>query len=203
VAAAFRERFGVKIHSFYGSSECGGIAYDASEDDVPEGCVGGPMCGVRLVDDAATGRIEVHGAAVGDGYFPEPDGDILGGGRFVPGDLVRRTQHGYVLAGRVSDFINVAGRKVNPAEIETRLREIPGVRGVVVFGVPSALRGEEPVACVAGDVSALGLREFCVANLAAWQSPRDFWIVDSLPINDRGKLNRRALADAYQARATR
>ena len=199
-AAVFRARFGVKIHSFYGSSECGGIAYDAGDAAVPEGCVGEPMRGVRLVHDAESGRVEVHGPAVGEGYFPEADAGVLGGGRFVPGDLVQRTPHGFVIAGRVSDFINVAGRKLNPAEIETRLREVPGVREAVVFGVPSALRGEEPVACVVGDVSAVALRQFCTANLPAWQAPRDFWIVDALPFNERGKLRRRALADAYRAR---
>ena len=199
-AAKFRERFGVKIHGFYGSSECGGIAYDASEALVPEGCVGEPVRGVRLVHDEATGRVEVHGPAVGDGYFPEPDAGVLGGGRFVPGDLVGRTPHGFVLAGRVSDFINVAGRKLNPAEVESCLRKITGVRDVMVFGVPNALRGEEPVACVVGDADSDELRQFCAANLATWQVPRDFWILDALPFNDRGKLNRRALAEAYQSR---
>jgi acyl-CoA synthetase (AMP-forming)/AMP-acid ligase II len=203
ITAAFRERFGVKIHGFYGSSECGGIAYDASDAVVPEGCVGEPVHGVRLVHDEDSGRVEVHGPAVGDGYFPEPDADVLGGGGFVPGDLAQRTPHGYVLAGRVSDFINVAGRKLNPSEVEMRLREISGVREAVVFGVTSALRGEEPVACVAGAVDAAALRQFCAANFAAWQVPRDFWIVDALPFNERGKLNRRALAQAYHARSLR
>ena len=200
-AEKFRARFGVKIHGFYGSSECGGIAFDAGDEVVPEGCVGDAMRGVRLVHDAESGRVEVHGPAVGEGYLPEPEESVLGSGRFVPGDLVRRTPQGFVLAGRVSDFINVAGRKLNPTEIEVRLREIPGVRDAMVFGVPSALRGEEPVACVAGDVSAAVLRRFCTANLAAWQAPRDFWIVDALPFDKRGKLGRRALAEIYRARA--
>ena len=202
-ADAFRAKFGVKIHSFYGSSECGGIAYDASDGEVQEGCVGEPMRGVRLVHDAETGRIEVHGAAVGEGYFPDPDGSVLGHGRFVPGDLVRKTACGLVLAGRVSDFINVAGRKLNPAEVEARLRECPGVRDAVVFGVPSRLRGEEPVACVVGDLSAAEVARFCHANLADWQVPKDFWILDALPINERGKLSRRALADAWLSRQKR
>lgn len=202
-AARFRERFGVKIHGFYGSSECGGIAYDTSDAPVPEGCVGEPVRGVRLVHDEATGRVEVHGPAVGDGYFPEPDADVLGGGRFMPGDLVVRTSHGIVLAGRVSDFINVAGRKLNPAEVESCLRKIAGVRDVMVFGVPSASRGEEPVACVVGEVNADDLKRQCQTVLASWQTPRDFWIVDALPFNERGKRNRRALADAYLSRPTR
>jgi acyl-CoA synthetase (AMP-forming)/AMP-acid ligase II len=199
-AEKFRARFGVKIHSFYGSSECGGIAYDAGDDVVPEGCVGDAMRGVRLVHDAETGRVEVHGLAVGEGYFPEADESVLGGGRFVPGDLVRRTPQGFVLAGRVNDLINVAGRKLNPAEVEACLRKMSGVRDAMVFGVPNELRGEEPVACVVGNVSAEALRHFCTANLAAWQVPRDFWIVDALPFNERGKLSRRALAEIYRAR---
>lgn len=199
-ARAFHRKFGVKIHSFYGSSECGGIAYDASDDEVEDGFVGRPMRGVRLVHDPATGRIEVHGGAVGEGYFPEPDACLLGGGRFTPGDLVRETAAGLVLTGRMSDFINVAGRKMNPAEVETRLRECDGVREAIVFGVPSALRGEEPVACVVGDVAAAELSRWCQARLPGWQVPRDFWIVGALPVNERGKLSRRALAEAYLAR---
>lgn len=202
-AEKFRARFGVKIHSFYGSSECGGIAYDASDAEVPEGCVGEPVRGVRLVHDAASGRLEVHGAAVGEGYFPDPDPGRLAGGRFVPGDLVERTPHGFVLAGRVSDFINVAGRKLNPAEVEACLRKITGVRDVMVFGVPNELRGEEPVACVVGDVTPAELKQQCQSVLASWQTPRDFWMVDALPFNERGKLSRRALAESYRSRPVR
>jgi acyl-CoA synthetase (AMP-forming)/AMP-acid ligase II len=200
VADRFRAKFGVKVHSFYGSSECGGIAYDSGDGDVPDGCVGHPMRGVRLVHGEESGRIEVHGPAVGEGYFPDPDPETLGGGRFVPGDIVRKTPSGLVLGGRVSDFINVAGRKLNPADVEAQLRRCAGVREAVVFGVPSRIRGEEPIACVAGEVMPAALSEWCRQNLAGWQVPRDFWIVDALPANDRGKRNRRALAEAYLAR---
>jgi long-chain acyl-CoA synthetase len=198
-AREFHSRFGVKVHSFYGSSECGGIAYDASDDEVPEGCVGPPMRGVVLdYDGDDPCRITVRGPAVGLGYFPEGD-PALEGGRFTPGDLVRRTPHGLVLAGRVSDFINVAGRKLNPAAVEAVLRACPGVREVVVFGVPNPLRGEEPVACVVGDAPVELLRAHC-ATLPAWQAPRDYWLLDALPVNERGKLSRLALAQAFATR---
>jgi acyl-CoA synthetase (AMP-forming)/AMP-acid ligase II len=118
----------------------------------------------------------------------------------VPGDLVERTPQGFVLAGRVSDFINVAGRKVNPREIESCLRKMAGVREAMVFGVRSESRGEEPVACVVGDVTAAELKQRCQSVLASWQTPRDFWLVDALPFNERGKLSRSALAEAYQSR---
>lgn len=200
VAGAFTRSFGLKIHSFYGSSECGGICYDRSDEpNYDDGWVGQPMEGVRL--ERTGQRIAVHSAAVGDGYFPAPDPEVLGGGRFVPGDLVEERNGGYAIVGRSTDVINIAGRKLNPGEIEGRIAAFPGVRQVVVFGVPSALRGEEPVACVCGaDLDTSALRHHCREHLSAWQIPRDFWIVDEIPVSDRGKVSRSKLAAEYSAR---
>lgn len=195
-------RFGLKVHSFYGSSECGGIAYDASDAlEYEDGFVGQSMLGVSIDpggDDP--GAITVRSAAVGDGYFPAREEGALGGGRFVPGDLVRRTERGLYLVGRVSDVINIAGRKLNPLEVEARLAELPGVKQVVVFGVPSELRGEEAVACVVGDGIETGdVLRFCQGRLSAWQMPRDVWIVPEIPTNERGKVSRRMLAENFLA----
>lgn len=201
-ATAFRSRFGLKARGFYGSSECGGIAYDGSGEDVPEGCVGEAMRGVHLEHDEASGRIVVHSEAVGLGYFPEPDLEVLGEGRFAPSDLLQRGPHGFVIAGRVSDFINIAGRKLNPVEVEQVLRGHPGVKDVMVFGVPHPVRGEEPVACVVSAASAQELQSHCARSLAPWQTPREYWAVETLPINERGKCSRRALAELYARRAT-
>lgn len=197
-ATAFRERFDLKIHGFYGSSECGGIAYDSSSIDVPEGCVGEPMRGVDLRHDENTGRIEVRGPAVATDYFPDPAPDVLGAGRFIPGDLLERTPEGLVIAGRVSDFINIGGRKLNPIEVEHILRACAGVREVMVFGVPHPTKGEEPIAVIVGDVTLADLQAHCARSLASWQVPRDFWIVESLPVNERGKCSRKMLAEMYQ-----
>ena len=196
-AQLFRQKFGMKIHGFYGSSECGGIAYDASENEVPAGCVGEAMKGVTLVHDQSTGRIEVHSAAVGLGYFPESDPTVLGDGRFIPGDLLCRAPQGLIVTGRVSDFINIAGRKLNPAEVEHVLRGCPGVRETIVFGVAHPHRGEEPIACIVGEVRSELLQAHCAKALLPWQIPRDFWFLDALPINERGKFSRRGLAEVY------
>ena len=202
VADAFRARYGLKVHSFYGSSECGGIAYDASESDVPEGCVGQPMRGVTLsakdenTDDPS--RYTIHSSAVAEGYYPDPEPAVLSAGCFIPSDLLRTTQ-GIVLAGRVSDFINVAGRKLNPSDVEACLRECPGVVEVVVFGVSSSLRGEEPIACIVGDAAPELISRFAQTHLSRWQIPRVFWKADALPVNERGKLSRRDLARRYLA----
>lgn len=194
----FKSRFGLGIHVFYGSSECGGIAYDRHGVLKCDGFVGQPMNRVTILVSDETNRIEVRSAAVGEGYFPDEDPDILGSGRFVPGDLARMEEGSLVLAGRASEFINVGGRKLNPLEAELRLSAIPGVGQVVVFGVPSTVRGEEPIACVVGegiDSSQL-LRQFAKV-LPPWQVPRDIWVVPELPVNERGKISRRALAERY------
>jgi acyl-CoA synthetase (AMP-forming)/AMP-acid ligase II len=194
----FRERFGIAIHVFYGSSECGGITYDRVGDFACDGFVGQPMEGVTVKWFDDSGRIEVRSAAVGDGYYPEEDLDVLSPGRFVPGDLVRFQDEGLVVSGRGSDFINVGGRKLNPFEVEQRLAALPGVRQVIVFGVPSTVRGEEPVACVIGEgVVAAEFLKSCAQILPAWQAPRDIWILPVLPLSGRGKISRRLLAERY------
>jgi acyl-CoA synthetase (AMP-forming)/AMP-acid ligase II len=204
VAQEFTARFGCKIHAFYGSSECGGIAYDASEErEWKPGFVGTPMQRVEILPEK-TGegptRITVRSAAVGDGYFPTPDESVLCGGAFVPGDLVEFDGPGLLLTGRASDVINIAGRKLNPAEVEARVVTFTGVRQAVVFGVPSKLRGEEPVLCVAGeDLDPVALLRFCRHTLSEWQLPRDVWIVPEIIANERGKISRRQLADQYLA----
>lgn len=203
-AGMFSAKFGRKVHTFYGSSECGGISYDAADDRLyQEGYVGTPLPGVEIEQEGEeAGPIVVRSPAVGDGYFPAADDAVLGGGSFVPGDLVRRTARGLYLTGRTSDVINVAGRKLNPLEVEARVAECPGVRQAVVFGVPSALRGEEPVACVAGEgLDEAGVLRHCQQSLAPWQMPRAVWIVDEIPATERGKINRRELAARYVARA--
>ena len=203
-AKKFRERFGLPIHSFYGASECGGICYDREAKNGVEGFVGAPMKDVDLemVDpNAEQSRVEVRSAAAGDGYFPDADEEKLGNGVFIPDDLLSRDGSGFKIVGRVSDVINVAGKKVNPAEIEERLLRFPGVRQAVAFGRESALRNEEVAACVAADASLNEneLLEFCRSGLSAWQVPKRIFIVDSIPASERGKISRREVAKRFSA----
>ena len=201
VGDGFSARFGRKVHTFYGSSECGGIGYDLGEEVVyEEGFVGTAMRNVGIEPLGETGQIAVRSGAVGMGYYPDRDEEVLGNGRFVPADLVRMGERGMYLAGRATDVINIAGRKLNPAEVEARLAECPGVRQVVVFGVASALRNEEAVACVSGTAKAEAVLRYARTVLSGWQVPKDVWMVDEVPVNERGKISRRELARAYGER---
>ena len=202
IARKFREKFQRSIHSFYGSSECGGICYDREARSLEPGFVGPPMNGVHLEllePDAPASLIHVRSAAAGDGYFPEPDEEKLGGGCFAPDDLLSASHEGFRIVGRISDVINVAGKKVNPAEVEAELLRFTGVRAAVVFGREAIRRNEEVAACV---VASEGIREgelleFCRGRLSGWQVPRRIFFVEEIPVNERGKVSRRELARRF------
>ena len=208
VSKKFREKFNLTIHSFYGASECGGICYDRETANEGEGFVGQRMkgVGVELLNPTAPASpIQVRSAAVGDGYFPEQDEEKLGGGIFVPDDLLARDEAGFKIVGRISDVINVAGKKVNPAEVEAHLLRFSGVRQAVVFGLTAGagLRNEEVAACVvvSPQVSESDLLRFCRAALSAWQVPKRIFVVDAIPMNERGKISRRDLARRFSPAA--
>jgi long-chain acyl-CoA synthetase len=204
-ARRFASRFGVKIHSFYGTSETGGICYDASDEVVEDETVGRPLPGVVVTiraDEGApadAGRVHVAGAAVTDRYVGGSDADreSFAGGGFLTGDLGRIDADGRLaLVGRVSAFINVAGRKVQPDEVERVLREMAPIADARVIGVPDRQRGQQLVACIVAreeEVRPFAIREFCAARLAPYKIPRAFVFVDELPRDIRGKTNRRAL----------
>jgi long-chain acyl-CoA synthetase len=207
VAKKFFEKFNQAIHSFYGASECGGICYDRNGTRFEDGLVGQPMQGVevRLIDPTqSASQIRVRSAAVSDGYFPEPDEQKLGNGIFVPDDLLARQDSDLKILGRVSDVINVAGKKVNPAEVEAHLLRFKGVQQAVVFGRPTGagLRNEEVAACVLAspEVSESELLRFCRTALSGWQVPKRIFIVDIIPTTGRGKISRRELARRFSDR---
>jgi long-chain acyl-CoA synthetase len=199
VSGEFHRRFGLKIHSFYGSSECGGIAYDRDDEAArPYGFAGTPLAGVEVVKIDAN-RISVRGPNVGDGYFPDSDAEILDGTQFSPGDLVEWSNQGIRLVGRVTEFVNVAGKKVHPSVVEEHLRKMAGVIDAIVFGIPSATRNEDLVAYVVGSksLSRQLLESHCREGLSSWQVPREIQIVPELPFNSRGKINRSELSKLH------
>jgi acyl-coenzyme A synthetase/AMP-(fatty) acid ligase len=186
---------GLKIHNFYGSSECGGIAYDRSDAPREDASLAGsPMAGVHLSVNEE-GCLVVQGPNVSQGYWPHADA-ALEGGRFVTSDLVELRGDRVLMRGRVSDAINIAGRKLNPADVEHALLACEGVKHCVVFGVPSAdaSRCEETVACVSASpgMTEKQLLDVAGTRLATWQLPRRVWFCDELHPDARGKLSRAA-----------
>ena len=205
LVASFQEELGVKVHSFYGSSETGGITYD-DEDQIRDPLSVGramPETEVTLREDDSAStqkRIYVRGNAVARGYVEASEGDevseFLDDG-FLTGDLGRLDERGRLyLTGRVSSFVNVAGRKVDPNEAESVLLEMPEIADAKVLGLPCDRRGQKLVAFVvprSGELSPARVRSYCAEKLSPHKIPRDLILLDSLPLTARGKVDRRAL----------
>ena len=222
---AFHDRFGVKIHSFYGASETGGIAFDSDDDVDDSGTVGTPLPGVTVTlrDDnrqstitqpsairhpPLRGRVHVSSAAVSSGYIDETSDAFVDDG-FLTSDYGEWDGRGrLLLRGRVSTFVNVAGRKVQPAEVEAVLRTMPGIADVRIVAAPDPRRGQQIVACIVADarvssITTLGVRRYCAERLASHKVPRAIVFVERIPITARGKTDRAALDALVHARLGR
>jgi long-chain acyl-CoA synthetase len=211
---AFARAFGIKVHSFYGTSETGGIAYDDSDDLDAAGSVGRPLPDVTVTlrsEDGAPlggGRVHVASAAVASGYAGRaPGDDDFTAGGFLTGDFGRfDDRRNLVLTGRASSFINVAGRKVQPEEVEQVLRTMGGIADVRVLGVADAVRGQQILACVVAEDPSLiasAVRAFCAARLAAYKVPRTIVWLDHIPLTARGKTDRAKLEALVRDRLDR
>ncbi|QYM79605.1 acyl--CoA ligase [Horticoccus luteus] len=182
IAQAFATRFARRVHSFYGSSETGGIAYDRTGDAASTGrSVGPPIDGVQLTFTRGQ-RFFVASAAVG------------GRGRFRPADRAELNAHGeLVLLGRAGRMLKLAGRRVDPAEIEHALRSLPDVRDAWVTLHPE--RPDSLAAAVCGDGTSDALRAALAERLAAWKLPRRLLVLSEFPVTARGKTDTRRLRD--------
>jgi acyl-coenzyme A synthetase/AMP-(fatty) acid ligase len=175
--AVFESR-GIKLHNFYGASECGGISFDASaRPRTLANDLGTPLDGVAVTLDGA-GRFQIASNSVALGYEAAREGEFLGGGRFLTPD------HGRIDGGRLllessgAESINVAGRKIGPAKIEAALMATGLLEKARVFGVPSQdpERVEEIAALVSLKSAMLDeLRQAASRVLAGWEMPRH-WI---------------------------
>jgi acyl-CoA synthetase (AMP-forming)/AMP-acid ligase II len=191
----FRERFGIDVHSFYGCSECGGITYDRRGGAVERGTVGAALDGVEL--HTSNGRLEVRGASVAAGYlFDAHTFEPCANGAFTSDDLVVMRDGEVALTGRASDLINTAGKKVNPREVEAVLLQIDGVREAKVYGEAAGARGEVVAAAIVAtpNVTREQVREFCRERLSLHKVPRIVKLIEALPVDERGKVKRAALA---------
>ena len=180
VAVDFQRKFSLKIHNFYGSSETGGIAYDRTGKCALTGAsVGRPMQGVKLRFGPG-GRFWVESRAVG------------GRGRFQPADKGKLNARGeLVLLGRAGRMLKIAGRRLDPAEVERALRQLPGVNDAFVMA--HAGRAEALAAVVASGLSAASLRESLRGQLADWKIPKKLVVVAEFPTTARGKPDTRQL----------
>ena len=182
-AEAFRARFGLRVHDFYGSSETGGICYDRRGAAARQAHgIGPPLEGVQ-VQITARGRVRVRSGAVAAGR----------GGAFTLPDLGRISPEGRLeILGRSGRVANLGGRNFHPRELEARLAALPGVAEAWV-GVFETGGRDFLAAAVETAESQNSLAAALAAQCPPWQLPRAWFVARQLPRNARGKLDAAAL----------
>jgi acyl-coenzyme A synthetase/AMP-(fatty) acid ligase len=212
----FEERFGIPIAQGYGSSETGWIAAIPGEQR-RLGTVGRPFAyhHLTIVDadgrplpPGETGQIEIGGVEIGghashDYRYLADDGSVKvhSRGRIRTGDLGRLDVDGYLrLTGREKDLIIRGGVNISPVEIDSFLMRHPKLIDVATIGVPDAIYGEEVVSYVVARPGATvdELLRYCSDGLPAFKAPKQIVLSATLPKTERGKLDRRALAERWR-----
>jgi len=216
--ARFEARTGHRILERYGMTETNMNTSNPYDGERRPGTVGFPLPGVELkitdadtgeeVAQGAVGRIEVRGPNVFKGYWQMPEktaAELRENGFFITGDLGRLDDDGYLqIVGRDKDLIISGGYNIYPKEIETVLDEQPGVLESAVIGVPHPDFGETPVALIVArpgatpDLDAIGAH--LRAALARYKHPRDLLVIEALPRNTMGKVQKNVLRDQYRDR---
>jgi malonyl-CoA/methylmalonyl-CoA synthetase len=218
VHVAFEEKFGASILERYGSTEFGfplGNRYDGPR---VVGSVGVPMSdevavtivGAGTTDPVAPGEVGellVSGPNVSAGYWRRPDATAdayitLAGRRwFRSGDLFRYDPVAdvYVVMGRLKELIISGGFNIYPLEVEAEMRLQAGVRDVALVAMPDPARGELPVAFVEADPG-FDSEVFLAAlrgRLASFKVPKAVHVIDALPRNAMGKVEKQRLIATF------
>jgi malonyl-CoA/methylmalonyl-CoA synthetase len=196
VLEEFRRLFGHTILERYGMTE---TLMNMSNPYVGErraGSVGLPLPGVSA--ELRGGEIYLRGPNVFAGYWrrEEATREAFTGGWFRTGDLADRSPDGYyTLRGRKSDLIISGGYNIYPREIEEFLLEQIEIAEVAVAAAADPVRGEVPVAYVVlkSPVDLADLERRCRESLASFKTPRRFHVVEKLPRNALGKVQKHLL----------
>ncbi len=212
----FEARAGHRILERYGMTETGMLTSNPLDGERRAGSVGPALPGVsvRVVDDAqkpcATGEIgqvQVQGPNVFSGYWRMPEKnaeEFTADGFFRTGDMGSLSNDGYLnIVGRSRDLIITGGYNVYPKEIELALDELPGVQESAVVGVPHADFGEAVIGVVVPRAGARPAERDMIdalkSRLANFKVPKRVYLVDELPRNAMGKVQKNVLRERFNA----
>lgn len=211
----FEERTGHRILERYGMTETNMNTSNPYDGERRAGTVGFPLpdVEVRIVDAkngnaVATGEVgilEVRGPNVFSGYWQMPEKtkeEFREDGFFITGDMALIDEQGYVqIVGRSKDLIISGGYNIYPVEVELVLNEIEGVSETAVIGVPHPDFGEGVVGVVVTTpdsiVDEASIHEGMKDKIARFKQPKRIVIVESLPRNTMGKVQKNVLRDLY------
>ena len=211
----FEERIGQRILERYGMTETNMNTSNPYHGERRVGSVGFPLPGVevRISDPETaqelapeeTGMIEVRGPNVFLGYWRKPEKTALElreNGFFITGDLGKIDADGYVhIVGREKDLIISGGYNIYPKQIETEIDALDGVLESAVFGVKHADLGEAVAVAVVAlpghDIDPEQLIRALEPRLARFKLPRQVFVLDELPRNAMGKVQKNSLRERY------
>lgn len=202
----FTARTGHVILERYGMTETCMLTSNPLVGERKPGTVGPALPGVELrLTEGTSGGIEVRGPNVFDGYWRRPElkaAEFTEDGWFKTGDLGLIDADGYVeIVGRSKDLIISGGLNVYPKEIELLLDSLPGIAESAVIGVADPDFGEAVIAVVVLDdsepVSPDSIRLAAREHLAGFKVPKRVFIVDALPRNAMGKVEKARLRATY------
>ena len=212
---AFKMRTGLEILERYGMSETGVNTSNPLEGERRLGTVGLPLgkSKLRIVDDnnvslppEQVGNVQVQGENVFTGYWRMPaktKEEFTNDGFFRTGDLGKLSVDGYLsLVGRAKDLIISGGMNIYPKEVEACLNEIAGVIESAVIGLPHDDFGEAVTAVIVTDnltMSDRQLKAYLKERLANYKIPKQFLLIDSLPRNAMGKMQKNILREKHQS----
>ncbi len=212
--AEWQARTGHAILERYGMTETNMITSNPYDGARRAGTVGMPLPGVdvritgpdgQVLPQGEAGSIEVRGPNVFKGYWrlPEKTAEEFRDGWFVTGDMGAIDAQGYLsILGRAKDLVISGGLNVYPAEVEAALDDLPGVAASAVIGVPHPDFGEAVVACLVSAKGALlsedAIRAALRDRLAAFKLPKRVLILDDLPRNAMGKVQKADLRRIYR-----
>jgi malonyl-CoA/methylmalonyl-CoA synthetase len=213
---AFEAKTGHAILERYGMTETNMNTSNPYDGDRLAGTVGFPLPGVSLrITDPETGAplaneeigmIEVRGPNVFKGYWRNPEktaAEFRPDGFFITGDLGKLDTRGYVhILGRGKDLIITGGYNVYPKEIEGEIDAMPGVNESAVIGLPHKDFGEGVTAVVVpvkgAELSEKAILAALEGRLAKFKQPKRVLVVDELPRNTMGKVQKNILRDTYR-----
>ena len=213
--SAFQTRTGHRILERYGMTETNMNTSNPYTGERRAGTVGFPLPGVELrITDATSGKtlpqgeigqIELRGPNVFKGYWQMPEktaAELRSDGFFITGDLGKIDTDGYVhIVGRNKDLIISGGYNIYPKEIEQVLDAQPGVLESAVIGVPHPDLGETVVGVLVQtpgeQIEADAIMVSLNLTLARFKHPRSLVVIDTLPRNTMGKVQKNVLRAQY------
>jgi malonyl-CoA/methylmalonyl-CoA synthetase len=213
--ARWREITGHTLLERYGMTEIGMALSNPVHGPRRPGCVGAPLPGVdvRLVDDAGQpvssnlpGEIEVRGPGIFLEYWRQPQAtaEAFRDGWFRTGDVAVIEDGAYRILGRKStDIIKSGGYKISALEIEEVLRTHPAIRDCAVVGVDDAEWGQRVAVAAAPrgnqELTLTALRVWAKDRLADYKVPTLLAVVNELPCNVMGKVNKPAVLKLFES----